>query len=145
VTGERESPIIGNKERSKPYDEESLERDIGIGRMAMRKTIVFLLVMLLGIIVSLEAYAGENVWYSVFVPGWGQINSGHYGRGALFLSAELVSLTTLVIADIQYNRSVEQSATPRMSTSPCIRAGTARMGSTDTGRPRSTRRSASGR
>jgi len=108
MTGERESPIIGNKERLKPYYKESLERDTGKGRMAMRKTIVFLLVMLLGVLASLEAYAGENVWYSVFVPGWGQVNSGHYGRGALFLSAELVSLTTLVIADIQYNRSVEQ-------------------------------------
>jgi len=74
----------------------------------MRKTILFLFVMLPVVLASLEADAGENIWYSVFVPGWGQVQSGHYGRGALFLSAELVSLTTLAIADIQYNRSVEQ-------------------------------------
>ena len=74
----------------------------------MRKTILFLFVMLPVVLASLEADAGENIWYSVFVPGWGQVQSGHYGRGALFMGAELVSLTTLAIADIQYNRSVEQ-------------------------------------
>ena len=42
------------------------------------------------------------------VPGWGQVRAGHYGRGALFMSGELVALTTLMIADIQYNRAVEQ-------------------------------------
>jgi hypothetical protein len=57
---------------------------------------------------STEAHSGENVWYSATVPGWGQVRAGHYGRGALFMSGELVALTTLVIADIQYNRAVEQ-------------------------------------
>ncbi|HVO76404.1 MAG TPA: hypothetical protein VMT60_00330, partial [Candidatus Bathyarchaeia archaeon] len=74
----------------------------------MRKPILFLTVSVLLAVASVDAYGGENVWYSVFVPGWGQERSGHYGRASLFLSAELVSLTTLVISDIQYDRSVEQ-------------------------------------
>lgn len=74
----------------------------------MRKPVLFLLVMLLVALASLEAYGGENVWYSVFVPGWGQVRAGHYGRGSVFISAEIVSLTALVISDIQYNRAVEQ-------------------------------------
>ncbi|HEY5132103.1 MAG TPA: DUF5683 domain-containing protein [Candidatus Krumholzibacteriaceae bacterium] len=74
----------------------------------MRKPVLFFLVMLLVALVSFEAYGGENVWYSVFVPGWGQVRAGHYGRGSIFLSAEIVSLTTLVISDIQYDRAVEQ-------------------------------------
>jgi hypothetical protein len=74
----------------------------------MRKTIVMLLVVLAAGLGPVEARAGDNVWYSVVVPGWGQVRSGHYGRGSLFLSAELVSLTTLLISDIQYDRAVEQ-------------------------------------
>ena len=75
----------------------------------MRKPVLFLLVMFfLVALASFDAYGGENVWYSVFVPGWGQVRAGHYGRGSIFLSAEIVSLTTLAISDIQYNRSVEQ-------------------------------------
>jgi hypothetical protein len=74
----------------------------------MRKPVLFLFVMLLVAFASFEAYGGENLWYSVAVPGWGQVRAAHYGRGSIFLSAELVSLTTLLISDIQYDRSVEQ-------------------------------------
>jgi hypothetical protein len=67
------------------------------------------------VLASTEAYAGENVWYSAMVPGWGQVRAGHYGRGALFVSGELVALTTMAIADIQYNRAVEQYDRARAS------------------------------
>jgi hypothetical protein len=76
--------------------------------MTMRGTAFALVAVLLTAAPSFPAHAGENVWYSVFVPGWGQVRAGHYGRGSLFLSAEIVSLTTLMISDIQYNRAVEQ-------------------------------------
>lgn len=74
----------------------------------MRRFIVFMLVCSALCLACAEAYAGENMWYSAVVPGWGQLRAGHYGRGSLFLSAELVSLSTLLISDIQYNRAVEQ-------------------------------------
>jgi len=74
----------------------------------MRRIVPFLLVIALSVLASTEARGGENVWYSAMVPGWGQVRAGHYGRGALFMSGELVALTTLAIADIQYNRAVEQ-------------------------------------
>ena len=74
----------------------------------MRRIVPFLLVIALSVLASTEARGGENVWYSAMVPGWGQVRAGHYGRGGLFMSGELVALTTLVIADIQYDRAVEQ-------------------------------------
>jgi hypothetical protein len=55
-----------------------------------------------------EGRAGENTLYSVLFPGWGQIRTGHYGRGSLFMAGEIVALATLAIADIQYDRTVEQ-------------------------------------
>ena len=74
----------------------------------MRRIVPFLLVIAVSVLASTEAQSGENVWYSTLAPGWGQVRVGHYGRGALFLSGELVALTTLMIADIQYSRAVEQ-------------------------------------
>jgi hypothetical protein len=74
----------------------------------MRRIVPLLLVIVLSVLASTEARGGENVWYSAMVPGWGQVRAGHYGRGGLFMSGELVALTTLVIADIQYDRAVEQ-------------------------------------
>ncbi|MCX5752603.1 MAG: DUF5683 domain-containing protein [Candidatus Krumholzibacteria bacterium] len=74
----------------------------------MRRIVPLLLIIAVSVLASTEARSGENVWYSIAVPGWGQVRAGHYGRGALFLSGELVALTTLAIADIQYNRAVEQ-------------------------------------
>jgi hypothetical protein len=55
-----------------------------------------------------NARAGENLWYSVFFPGWGQTRAGHYGRAALFAGGEVVSLVAFVISDVQYDRAVEQ-------------------------------------
>jgi hypothetical protein len=55
-----------------------------------------------------EVRGGENIWYSTAVPGWGQMRAGHYGRGSLFMGGEIAALTTLMIADIQYHRAVEQ-------------------------------------
>ncbi len=81
----------------------------------MRRIAIFLLMIAVSAFASTEARCGENVWYSAMVPGWGQVRAGHYGRGALFMSGELVALTTLVIADIQYNRAVEQYDRARAS------------------------------
>jgi hypothetical protein len=74
----------------------------------MQRIVLFPLVLLLVCMTSIEAYGGENVWCSVFAPGWGQLRVGHYGRGSMFVCAELVSLTALAVSDIQYNRAVEQ-------------------------------------
>jgi hypothetical protein len=74
----------------------------------MRRIVPFLLIIAVSALASIEAHSGENVWYSTLVPGWGQVRAGHYGRGALFMGGELVALTTLMIADIQYSRAVEQ-------------------------------------
>ena len=57
---------------------------------------------------SSYAAEGKAVLYSALFPGWGQFRVGHYGRGALFLGTEIVALTSLIIADIQYERAVEQ-------------------------------------
>jgi hypothetical protein len=80
----------------------------GKGRLEMRRIVPLLLIIALSALASSEARSGENVWCSILMPGWGQVRAGHYGRGALFMSGELVALTTLAIADIQYNRAVEQ-------------------------------------
>jgi hypothetical protein len=74
----------------------------------MRRTTLFLVMIAVCAFASTGARCGENLWYSTLVPGWGQIRAGHYGRGALFMSGEMVALTTLMIADIQYHRAVEQ-------------------------------------
>lgn len=74
----------------------------------MRRIAPIVFIIAVSVLASAEAQSGENVWYSTLVPGWGQVRAGHYGRGSLFLSGELVALTTLAIADIQYNRAVEQ-------------------------------------
>ena len=73
----------------------------------MRKTVLVVVVLLFSAS-SLQAAGGEGIWYSVLFPGWGQIRSGRYVRGSLLVSLELISLTSLVVANIQYNRAVEQ-------------------------------------
>jgi hypothetical protein len=83
-------------------------RDACEERAKMRRIMLGLLLVAACAFVPGEGRAGENVPYSVIFPGWGQIRAGHYGRGALFMSGELVALTTLAIADIQYDRTVEQ-------------------------------------
>ena len=66
------------------------------------------LVLLIAASTSTEAADTGDVLYSVLFPGWGQIRAGRYGRGALLASAEIIALTGLLMADIQYNRAVEQ-------------------------------------
>jgi len=55
-----------------------------------------------------DAVGGEKLIYAVLFPGLGHIKTGHYGRGAIFAGAELVSLLSLAVTQIQYNRTVEQ-------------------------------------
>jgi hypothetical protein len=74
----------------------------------MKRLIAAVLVFAAAACTAAESRAGENLWYSVFVPGWGQTRAGHYGRGALFAGGEVVSLLALVVSDIQYDRAVEQ-------------------------------------
>lgn len=74
----------------------------------MRRFVCMAAVAIIVGLSSVSAAASENLWYSVFVPGAGQIESGHYGRGALFLGAELVSLSALGIIHLQYDRTVDQ-------------------------------------
>jgi hypothetical protein len=83
--------------------------------MDMRRFVVFVVVGIALCLFSAEALAEGNIWYSVAVPGWGQVRAGHYGRGSLFLSAELMSLSALAISNIQYNRAVEQYDRARAS------------------------------
>jgi len=70
------------------------------------------IILICGLIVFLSssvfATDTENVYYSTLFPGWGQLKAGHYGKGSLFISAELVSLVSLAITQIQYNRAAEQ-------------------------------------
>ncbi len=74
----------------------------------MRKFVCMAAVAIVVGSAPVNAAAAQNIWYSVFVPGAGQIESGHYGRGALFLGAELVSLSALGIIHLQYDRTVDQ-------------------------------------
>ena len=74
----------------------------------MRNVIVMVMVLLVMASTSVEAADTGDVIYSVLFPGWGQIRSGRYGRGALLVSAEIITLTGLMMADVQYNRAVEQ-------------------------------------
>ncbi|UCF06799.1 MAG: hypothetical protein JSV33_07180 [bacterium] len=74
----------------------------------MMKTIILAVIIVLAATSAVEASGGGDVWYSVLFPGIGQIKSGRYGRGTLLMGAEMISLVGLVIADIQYDRSVEQ-------------------------------------
>jgi len=74
----------------------------------MRSSVIAVIVVIAIGLGAAEARGGENLWRSVLVPGWGQLEAGHYGRGSLFLSGELVSLAALMMSDIQYRRAVEQ-------------------------------------
>jgi hypothetical protein len=66
-------------------------------------------VLILAVAAGVSDAAGAgDVLYSALFPGWGQMKAGRYGRGALLVSAEIVSLTALFMADIQYDRAVEQ-------------------------------------
>jgi hypothetical protein len=49
----------------------------------------------------------EGIVYSTLFPGWGQMKTGRYGRGTLFMGTEIIALTGIAIANIQYDREVE--------------------------------------
>ncbi len=74
----------------------------------MKRLMAAVLVFAATSFAAAEGRAGENLWYSVFLPGWGQARAGHYGRSALFAGGEVVSILGLVVSDIQYDRAVEQ-------------------------------------
>jgi hypothetical protein len=78
---------------------------------------VFLLTVAVALLMtsSPRAEGSGDVWYSVFFPGWGQVRSGRYGRGAAFLTLGFVSLTGLFLSDIQYDRAVEDYNSARAS------------------------------
>lgn len=77
-------------------------------RAKMRRLILAIMALLILSSSSVYASGGGNVWYSVVFPGWGQIKSARYGRGALLVSAEAISLAALLVTNIQYDRAVEQ-------------------------------------
>jgi len=72
------------------------------------KKVIILIVLAMTVSSAANAADTENLYYSMLFPGWGQIRSGHYGKGALLMGAELVSLVSIVITQVQYNRAVEQ-------------------------------------
>ncbi len=74
----------------------------------MRYVLLVAVVLLIVTSTAADASDSGNVIYSVIFPGWGQIRTGRYGRGALLISAEFISLTALLVSDIQYDRAVEQ-------------------------------------
>ncbi|HUV36332.1 MAG TPA: hypothetical protein VMX58_05285 [Patescibacteria group bacterium] len=74
----------------------------------MRNVIIVVTALLVVASTSVDAADTGDVIYSVLFPGWGQIRAGRYGRGALLVSAEIITLTGLMMADIQYDRAVEQ-------------------------------------
>ncbi len=74
----------------------------------MRNVIILMTALLVVGSTPVDAAETGDVIYSVLFPGWGQIRAGRYGRGALLVSAELITLTGLMMADIQYDRAVEQ-------------------------------------
>ncbi len=73
----------------------------------MKKTVLIVLSILLVSGQTLEAAEKEDILASALFPGAGQIKCRRFGRGSLFVSLELVSLISLVMTDIQYNRAVE--------------------------------------
>lgn len=74
----------------------------------MRNVIIATTMLLLIVSTSADAADTGDLLYSVLFPGWGQVRAGRYGRGALLVSAEIIALTGLMMADIQYDRAVEQ-------------------------------------
>lgn len=72
------------------------------------KRIIILVMLAVMIGSTAEASENENLYYSILLPGWGQLRTGHYGKGSIFMGAELVSLLSIVVTQVQYNRAVEQ-------------------------------------
>jgi hypothetical protein len=74
----------------------------------MKKTILAAVVLLM--IFASTSYASDRnaVWYSVVFPGWGQFKTGRYKRGTALLGLQIISLSALLMSDIQYDRKVDQ-------------------------------------
>jgi len=68
-------------------------------------TVLILFILLFSSIA--DCATEEEIVYSAIFPGWGQIKSGRYGRGTLFMAMEVVALTGIVVANIQYDRDIE--------------------------------------
>ena len=69
---------------------------------------VLLLIFIMAAGFTSSGYCRENTYYSVLFPGWGQMRDGRYGKGSLFMGAELILLTGVLMSNIQYDRDVEQ-------------------------------------
>ncbi len=81
----------------------------------MRKCIpVIMAVLILSSTAAVASDTGSKL-YSVAFPGWGQMKSGRFGRGALFMGLEILNLTALAMTEIQYNRAVDQYESARAS------------------------------
>ena len=79
----------------------------------MRKCIpVIMALLILSSTAALATDTGSKL-YSVAFPGWGQMKSGRFGRGALFMGLEILNLTALAMTEIQYNRAVDQYESAR--------------------------------
>jgi hypothetical protein len=74
----------------------------------MRKTLVTALAALL--LLSSAASAGERTEDKVkscVFPGWGQVSTGRYTRGAVMMGTSLVTLGVIGGMTLQYNRHVD--------------------------------------
>ncbi|MBD3178695.1 MAG: hypothetical protein GF417_03335 [Candidatus Latescibacteria bacterium] len=67
-----------------------------------------LLIFIFAAGIATDGLCRENTYYSVLFPGWGQMKDGRYGKGTLFMGAELVLLTGVLMSNIQYDRDVDQ-------------------------------------
>jgi len=76
------------------------------GRIKMRFITVVVLLMLFFSSAAYSAQA-EDIVYSALFPGWGQMKTGRYSRGTLFMGTELIALTGIVISNIQYDRDID--------------------------------------
>ena len=74
----------------------------------MKKMILAAVVLLLIFASPSQASDRNAVWYSVVFSGWGQFKTGRYKRGSVFMGLEIISLSALVMADIQYDRKIDQ-------------------------------------
>lgn len=77
-------------------------------RKIMRNVFLIALIIMLITSQSIEAAEKDDILASALFPGAGQIRSRRFGRGSLFVSLEVVSLVSLLMTDIEYNRAVEQ-------------------------------------
>ncbi len=92
----------------------------------MRKIIPAILVILISA-GSLQAAQAEDVVYSVLFPGWGQLRTGRYTRGTLLMGVEMITLTGLAVANIQYDREVEAYDRAKLLFNSATYIGDARM------------------